>query len=74
MKRALAFAEAEFSADRLKRRQKNLLLARVIADLHSYRETGYSSMSPEKPEPKKKRLAAKGRAALASARCSTLVP
>ena len=60
MRRALALTEAQLHGD-----PKNLLLARVVADLRSYRETGYSSMSSEKPEPKKKRLAAKGRAALA---------
>jgi len=66
MKRALALAEAEFSADQLKRRQENLLLARVVADLRSYRDTGYSLKSVEKPgapEPKKRKV--KGRAALA---------
>jgi hypothetical protein len=69
MRRALALAEAQLKDD-----PKNPLLGRVARDLRSYREHGCSSTSPDHPKRKalgldderpKKRLAAKGRAALA---------
>lgn len=48
MRRALALAEAQFHGD-----QKNALLGRVVRDLRSYRDTGYSVMSPDKPSSKR---------------------
>lgn len=45
MQRALANAEAEYERD-----MNNVLLYRVVRDLRSYRDTGCSTFSPDKPK------------------------